>query len=136
MTGRVEAYVLSDEGDKRGHAWQVGEHVDFLSAIEDVHMMTLDSGCVRGNHFHREKREMLIVAHEGEWALFWDDGPAEEPQERRFERPGVVAVLVPPGCAHAIENRGGGTMRIVAISDRRYDSSDPDAPRRVLRKID
>jgi oxalate decarboxylase/phosphoglucose isomerase-like protein (cupin superfamily) len=139
VADRVEAYILGDEGDEgdeRGRAWQVGEGVDFLSAIEDVHLMTLNPGCVRGNHFHRDKREILIVEHEGKWALFWDDGPEEEPRERCFERGGVVAVLVPPGCAHAVENRGGGTMRIVAISDRPYDRSAPDAHRRVLTEED
>jgi dTDP-4-dehydrorhamnose 3,5-epimerase-like enzyme len=136
MTQRVEVHVLSDEGDERGHAWQLGSCVDFLSAIEDVHVMTLEPRCVRGNHFHREKREILIVEHEGEWALSWDDGPSDPPQERRFDQPGVVVVLVPPGCAHAVENRGGGTMRITAICDRPYDPAAPDAPRRVLRQVD
>jgi oxalate decarboxylase/phosphoglucose isomerase-like protein (cupin superfamily) len=136
MTDRVEAYVLSDEGDERGRAWQVGKGVDFLTAVEDVHLMTLNPGCVRGNHFHRAKREILIVEHEGEWALFWDDGPDGEPRERSFEQAGMVTVLVPPGCAHALENRGGGTMRIVAISDHPYDQNAPDAHQRILRKVD
>lgn len=131
VTDRVEAYVLSEEGDERGRAWQVGKGVDFLSAIEDVHLMTLKPGHVRGNHFHRDKREILIVEYAEEWALLWDDGPEGESRERCFEQAGVVTVLVPPGCAHTVENRGSGTMRIVAISDRPYDRSAPDAHRRV-----
>jgi oxalate decarboxylase/phosphoglucose isomerase-like protein (cupin superfamily) len=136
VTDEVEAHVLSEDGDDRGRSWQAGQAVDFLDAIEDLHVMTLDPGCVRGNHFHRLKREILIVDHAGEWTLFWDRGPEEEPRERRFKRAGVVAVLVPPGCAHAIENRGGGTMRIVAISDRPYDEHAPDVDQRVVRHSD
>lgn len=88
MIERVEAYILDDENDERGRAWQVGKGVDFLSAVKDIHMMTLNPGCVRGNHFHRDKREILIVEHEGEWALLWDDGPEEEgePRARRSSR--------------------------------------------------
>jgi oxalate decarboxylase/phosphoglucose isomerase-like protein (cupin superfamily) len=136
VTDQVEAYVLKEEGDERGRAWQIGKGVDFLSAIEDIHLLTLNPGCVRGNHFHRDKREILIVEHDEEWVLLWDDGLEGEPQERRFEKAGVVTVLVPPGCAHAVENRGGGLMRIVAISDRRYDRSAPDTHRRVLRQVE
>jgi dTDP-4-dehydrorhamnose 3,5-epimerase-like enzyme len=108
----------------------------FLRAVEDIHVMTLEPGFVRGNHFHQEKREILIVEHRGEWALHWDDGPEGEPQERRFEQGGAVAVLVPPGSAHAIENRGGGTMRVISISDRPYTPAAPDAHRRVLRNLE
>jgi dTDP-4-dehydrorhamnose 3,5-epimerase-like enzyme len=133
---QVEVYILADEGDDRGHAWQVGQGVEFLSAVEDVHVMTLNPGCVRGNHFHRDKREILIIEHEGDWVLLWDKGPEEEPRERRFAEAAVVTVLIPPGCAHAIENCGGGTMRIISISDRAYDPSNPDAHRRLLRNAE
>jgi dTDP-4-dehydrorhamnose 3,5-epimerase-like enzyme len=136
VTDRVEAYILSDEGDARGRAWALGKGVGFLAAIEDVHVMTLNPSCVRGNHFHRKKREILIVEHEGEWTLFWDDGPESEPQARRFQQAGAVAVLVPPGCAHAVENCGPRAMRVISISDRPYDPNVPDAHRRFLRNID
>jgi oxalate decarboxylase/phosphoglucose isomerase-like protein (cupin superfamily) len=137
MADRLEVHVLADEGDERGRAWQLGAAgTGFLRAVEDVHVMTLEPGFVRGNHFHQEKREILIVEHDGEWALYWDDGPAEAPQERVFERAGAVTVLVPPGSAHAIENRGGGTMRLVSISDRPYTPAAPDAHRRVLKKVE
>lgn len=135
VTDRVEVRVLADEGDERGRAWQVGSGVGFLGAIEDVHLMTLNHGHVRGNHFHRHKREILLVEHEGPWTLFWDDGAAGEPRERDFEEAGVVAILIPPGCAHAVENRGAEPIRIVAISDRPYDPQAPDAPRRILRTM-
>ena len=97
--------------------------------------MTLNPGCVRGNHFHHEKREVLIIEHGDEWTLLWDDGSERNSQEKSFTKPGVVTVLVPPGCAHAIENRGAGPMRIVAISDRPYDKGAPDVHRRVLRRV-
>jgi dTDP-4-dehydrorhamnose 3,5-epimerase-like enzyme len=133
---RIEFYTLPDEGDKRGSAWQVGEAVDFLDAIEDVHLMTLEPGCVRGNHFHRDKREILVIRHVGRWALHWDDGPETSSQRTVFAEPGAVAITVPPNCAHAIVNLGGGTMQVFSFSDRRYDPAAPDSHRRELVRVD
>jgi|SRR6188768_1142126 len=136
MPESIQIYTLPDDGDERGSAWPIGRAVEFLDALEDVHLMTLEVGCVRGNHFHRDKREILIVRHSGEWALRWDEGPDQQPHEHVFTDPGAVAMTVPPGCAHAIVNRGGGPMQILSMSDRAYDPVAPDSHRRVLIELD
>lgn len=128
----IEVAKLEDHGDVRGRSWLLAEGLRFLNGVEDIHMMTLLPGHTRGQHFHERKREVLVVEHEGSWCLRWDDGDGEEPQAQAFDGSGAVMVSIPPGCAHAIENCGTGSMRVLGLSDRRYDPDDPDSPNRYV----
>lgn len=132
MRGTVSVGVLPDAGDERGRSWQLAEGLAFLEAVRDVHFTTVEPGHSRGHHFHRDRREVLVVEHEDGWRLLWDEGEGQETQVRSFEGSGAVMVRVGPGCAHAVENTGGRALRVLSMGDAAYDPEDPDVePRRL-----
>lgn len=100
----------------------------------DVHITTLVPGAVRGEHYHRDRRELLIVLHRGPWSLPWDCGEGTEIQRRDFTGGGAVLIEVAPLAAHAVRNDGPTDLSIVGLSDGAFDPAAPDAyPRRVCR---
>jgi len=124
---------LDDRGDERGASFAIPDRWrTFLGVPLDAHLTTLRPGHVRGNHYHVERREILIVLHDDAWSLYWDDGPETAPQRRRFAGMGAVLLEIPPLAAHAIVNEGAADLRIIGLSDGPYDPNAPDAYPRAL----
>jgi uncharacterized RmlC-like cupin family protein len=98
-----------------------------------VHLTTLDPRHVRGNHFHKDRREVIIVVSSDRWSLYWDTGAGTKMKSHTFQTPGAVALEVDPLCSHAIRNDGDVSLTIIGISDREYSVENPDSfPRCVV----
>lgn len=68
-------HVLSDAPDPRGSSFSIPENrlpPDFV--VRDAHVMTVQPGAVRGDHFHCAKREVFLVTYLDSWSLHWDGG--------------------------------------------------------------
>jgi hypothetical protein len=129
----VQIIPLKDAGDVRGASFSVGEQVlGCLSAVRDAHRATILPGCVRGNHFHRLRRELLVVYYQDRWTFGWDEGESTGVQEAHFEGSGVVAIEVLPMASHAIRNDGTDSLVMLGLGDLPYDRLHPDAHRRVV----
>jgi dTDP-4-dehydrorhamnose 3,5-epimerase-like enzyme len=128
----VEIHVLAPEEDDRGRTYSMPSLGEFLTRIADLHAMTIRPGAVRGNHFHRHKREALIVHFADRWELRCDAGEGTDVDARQFGGEGAVALLISPGCAHALRNTGAADIVVVAASDRPHDPANPDAAPRAL----
>lgn len=126
--------VLTDSGDARGSSFPLpAALLDRIGPVRDAHIATLVPRGVRGNHFHRARRELLVVVHTGAWSLHWDSGDDTPVESRRFTGSGAVLVTVPPLAAHAVRNDGAEELLILGLSDGPYDPSSPDAyPRDVV----
>lgn len=120
-------------GDARGDSYTVEEKVlRFLGRLEDFHVMTIRPGCVRGNHYHAVRREVLLVLFEDAWSVLWADDPSAAVQRREFVGRGVVVIEVRPGVPHAIRNDGAVDLRVVGLADIPFDPQKPDAYIRQL----
>ncbi len=95
-------------------------------------MASIEPGHVRGDHFHVERREMILVLPHDRWTLCWDGGEGTPAQSRGFLDASATAVLISPLSSHAVKNDGTRTMWIMAASDGAYDPDAPDAYRRVV----
>jgi dTDP-4-dehydrorhamnose 3,5-epimerase-like enzyme len=122
-------HVLQDGGDERGSSFALP--ATWLGSADrsvDVHVTTLVPGAVRGNHFHRARRELLIVVHQGAWSAHWDEGGEATPVHSRvFEGRGAVLIEVPPMVSHAVRNDGSAVLQITGLSDGVYNPAAPDA---------
>lgn len=125
---------LMDRGDTRGRSYSLpGTAWNHLRAVLDGHVTTVVAGAVRGNHYHAQRREILIVMHGDAWSLHWDTGDGTEVNHRIFPGRGAVLVEVEPLCSHAVRNDGRQELFIAAFSDGAYDPEHPDAyPRHVV----
>lgn len=123
----LQVHLIADAPDPRGSSWSVPLELlpaDFV--VRDAHVMTVLPGAVRGDHFHRGKREVFLFTYLDKWTLYWDGG------SRQFDGQGCAAIAVPPHLSHAISNSGHEPLHVVALSDVPYDPAQPDA---VHRKV-
>lgn len=126
--------VLSDVGgDERGASFSVSrDYLEFVGQPEDMHVASILPGHTRGNHYHVERREVIVVIHSDRWSLSWDSGEGTRPSSRAFEGQGVVVTAMPPDSAHAITNTGDAPLWLLAMTDGAYDPAHPDAYRRIV----
>lgn len=129
----VKLTELANRGDDRGWSFFLPAHwALFLGNVEDVHPMSIEPGYVRGNHFHRERRELFLVFFTGAWSMRWDSGPDTAVRSKRFDGGGVVMVEIEPMASHAIVNDGSHQLYVVGLSSNAFNSERPDAyPRAV-----
>ena len=130
----VEVIQLADTGDHRGSSCSLpAELLGYLDRVLDCHIMTIKPGHIRGNHYHKRRREILLVMHQDMWSMCWDTGPSTEIQRRTIGGSGTVSVRIEPLCSHAIVNNGTSDLLLIGLSSEPYDASTPDSfPRTVV----
>ncbi len=96
-------------------------------------MATIRPGRVRGNHYHRDHFELLLILHTDRWSLHWDEGPDTPVQKREFQGAGAVMVEIEPLASHAVRNDGQTDLQIIGMASSIHDPASPDSiPRRVV----
>ena len=129
----VRILSLDDHGDQRGSSYSLQDRqFSFLGAVEDVHFSTTLPGHIRGNHFHRLRKEVLVVRFEDSWTLAWDRGEHTVPEIRRFDGAGTVVVEIEPLASHAVRNDGQRPLLIFAMTNGLYDPANPDSYSRIV----
>ncbi len=118
---------LRDDGDRRGASCGLpGPAIEALGGVHDVHLMTLHAGHVRGNHYHRDRDELLAVMGTSRWRVRWED-PDGSANERIFDGPTAVLVTVDRMLSHAVINDGPGDLVMVSIANGPFDPEHPDS---------
>lgn len=129
----IHIIPLNDTGDGRGSSFSLPDFWrEFIGSVLDFHPMTIRPHQVRGNHYHAEHRESIIVMYSDQWSLHWDSGPQSASQRQHFDGQGAVLIQIEPHVSHAIRNDGSVDLQIVGISNRQYDPEDPDSHFRQL----
>ena len=126
----IEKFDHCDDG--RGESYRLTpEALAFLGRVAETHIATIEPGAVRGNHFHRGRRELIFLSFTGRCKLAWRPQGGETRTEE-FRDPGAVLLLVERGTAHAIENTGNRPVQVVSCSNGEFDPENPDTIRQVL----
>jgi UDP-2-acetamido-2,6-beta-L-arabino-hexul-4-ose reductase len=129
----VRILTLDDRGDQRGSSYTLQDRqLSFLGSVVDVHFSTTLPGHIRGNHFHRLRKEVLMVRYEDSWTLAWDQGEGTVPQLRKFDGAGTVVVEIEPLASHAVRNDGQRPLLIFAMTNGLYDPVNPDSYSRIV----
>jgi len=129
----VRIVEVDDRGDQRGSSYSLQEQqFSFLGSVADVHFSTTLPGHIRGNHFHRLRKEVLVVRYEDSWTLAWDQGEGTVPELRTFEGAGTVVVEIEPLTSHAVRNDGQRPLLIFAMTNGLYDPANPDSYSRIV----
>ena len=114
---------LSESTDERGLSFSLtAENIGEL-IVKDVHIAAVRPGCVRGNHFHSKKSELITVVYRDEWSLHWDMGPGTSAHHRSFRGCGAVSIHVPLLWSHAIRNDGKSELWLFNATDMSFDRS-------------
>lgn len=129
----IRIRALMNRGDVRGNSFNIPEETfRFIRNMNDVHIASVAPGCIRGNHYHVERKEFIVVLYSGSWSLGWDSGKGTNARTENFEGEGAALVEIEPDISHAIKNTGKNELIIIAVSSVRYDPSKPDTVKRVV----
>ncbi len=94
----------------------------YLDDINDIHIVTLEPGIVRGNHYHRQGTEVLIPLSD-QMTIAWQEG---DTKTEVASKDGNTIFIFPPEVPHAIRNDSPITARLIAIGNRAFDPDYPD----------
>ncbi len=131
MNRKVRIVELADHGDARGYSFSIpAEALAFVGRMADVHVASIKTGSVRGNHYHLRRREAIVVMPGARGSFHWDEGEGTSLQQREFDGEGAVLITIEPGASHALRNDGEGVLWFAAISSETYDPAES-----VARKV-
>jgi len=116
----LEVHRLPGHVDGRGASFGVpADLLGTLLSVQDVHVTTITPGSVRGNHFHRRKRELLTVLATDRWSVHWDTGEGTSTHRQEFGAGGFT-VSPPLLWSHAIRNDGTADVFMFAMTDQPF----------------
>jgi dTDP-4-dehydrorhamnose 3,5-epimerase-like enzyme len=129
----VEIINLKDYGDKRGALFSVSEtDIVFLDTIENIHFGKIRPNSIRGNHFHDQRKEILIIAYSDRWTLAWAKKESSETTQKSFKGSGAVLIKIDSEIAHTVKNDGKKDLEIISLSDRIFSKEAPDTFSKIL----
>lgn len=119
MTVRVAPLVART--DTRGSVFNVELPID----VAECHVATIRPGAIRGNHYHLQRSEVLVIMYSDRWTLLWDEGEGTPVQQRAYEGSGAVVLEASPGTAHTVRNDGARDLQIISLGDTRETDTYP-----------
>ena len=101
---------------------------DAMSDKKNAHVVISGPGVIRGNHYHKEGEETIVVM-----------GPAlvrvrDHAEIKDIDIPDgeLFSFIFPPGQSHAIKNLSSGMNMLVAFNTTGHDRRHPDTEVDVL----
>ncbi len=124
---------LKNNGDERGYSYKIPrEAFDYIGKVEDVHLASIDSGKIRGNHYHIDRKEFIIVLYSDSWIFAWELKDGSVGEKKQFSGSGCILIEIESNVTHAIQNIGKLPIYIFAFSPNKYDPENSDT---VVKKI-
>jgi len=125
MSQNIQITELLEYTDARGFNFQTpGDTLASFGSMAHLHVSSVKSGAVRGNHYHSRRQECLLVLPGVKWSLYWGESASSASQHRDFAGDKAVLVLIFPGAPHAIRNDGASDLSLVSISTETYDPAE------------
>jgi len=93
--------------------------------LGQVFVTAARAGMVKGNHYHRHKREWFCVIR-GQGRLVLEDVTTSQRKVLELDGNAPAVVSIPPLVSHTIQNTGRGWMYLLVYSDSIFDAAEPD----------
>ena len=87
---------------------------NFPRQFGHLHLVSMEPGAVRGNHYHQTLKEWLF-AFGGQYSFHWKAGG--NISRRLIPADKMVVIEIPPGITHTIRNESKETMYLLAYQD-------------------
>lgn len=94
--------------------------------LDNVHIVSLEPGVVRGNHVHERQTEYVFIMG-GPCRMAAHNLQTGETLERVVQSGDLLLFKVLPGIAHGFKNIGDKTIYALCFSDLRFDPGNPDS---------
>ncbi len=121
----VQFYEIDQISDERGDAYFLQSKAkELLGDVAEMHFVTLQKDAVRGNHFHKEKKEIMFVIYDGKWTFAWEI--SGKIMSKSFEGKSSLLILIPENIVHAIRNDDENLLQVLSIANKPYTPKNPD----------
>ena len=84
--------------------------------ISDIHMVSMKPGVIRGNHYHVNKAENILIIGSTCMVLV-EDNNTKEKEEKILENNERLLLVIPHGVTHAVENIGNEVSYLLCFSN-------------------
>ena len=129
----IEIIKLENYGDIRGALYNIPDtDMQFLDKIQNIHFGKIRPNSIRGNHYHHQSKEMLIIGYLDTWTLAWAKKDSDEISKKEFTESGAVLVKINEGVVHSVKNNGDKDLEIIALSNRIFSKETPDTFSKIL----
>ncbi|MBW2605624.1 MAG: hypothetical protein JRE28_15180 [Deltaproteobacteria bacterium] len=129
----IKIIKLKNYGDIRGVLYNIPDSdMQFLDNIQNIHFGKIRPGSIRGNHYHLQSKEMLIITYSDTWTLAWAKKDSDEISKKKFKGSGAVLIKVNEGMVHSVKNNGDKDLEIIALSERIFSKESSDTISRIL----
>ncbi len=120
----VEIRMLSTIKDDRGWFAEILKN-DSPDHIGQIHFSVSKEGVTRGNHYHKNRIEWLLVTN-GIGTIYLKDNFTGRRKELTLSEKEPVLVKIYPNVTHAIVNSGQKPMHLIVIANLPHSSENPD----------
>ena len=129
----IDIIKLKNHGDIRGALYNIPDpDLQFLDKIQNIHFGKIHPNSIRGNHYHPQSKEMLIITYLDTWTLAWAKKDSNEISKKEFTGSGAVLIKVNEGVGHSVKNNGDKDLEITALADRIYSKEGSDTYSKIL----
>jgi UDP-2-acetamido-2,6-beta-L-arabino-hexul-4-ose reductase len=129
-TSRVLIEAVKMNSDARGAVFEP-LNAEELRAQGNTHVVLSEPGAVRGNHYHRQGREITVVVGPAQ-VRYRDVLGNGELQNHDVAVGSAMRFSFPAGVAHAFRNPGPGVMVLASFNSEVHDPQAPDVVREAL----
>ena len=84
--------------------------------ISDIHMVSMKPGAIRGNHYHINKTENILIIG-STCRVLVEDNNTKEKEEKILESNERLLLVIPHGVTHAVENIGNEVSYLLCFSN-------------------
>ena len=108
--------------DERGIVAEIFD----MGETGEVLCVTINPGKSRGNHYHKEKKELFCFL-EGNAKLKMRNIKTGEKEEYDLSGDKLQVLEIFPGWTHSVENIGDTTVKFLEYGNRPYNIDSPDS---------
>lgn len=129
----IEITKLKNYGDIRGALYNISDSdMQFLDKIQNIHFGKILPNCIRGNHYHHQGKEMLIIGYSDTWTLAWAKKDSAEISKKELTGSGAILIKIHEGIVHSVKNNGNRDLEIIALSNRIFSKETSDTYSMIL----
>lgn len=120
----LKRYPLTKRSDERGWLLQ-NDYPELANSIKHFIVSFTKPGGIRGNHYHKVKREWFCIVR-GEAKLYLYDLRTNESMTTVLSGEKPELVEMEPFVVHTLENTGDEELYFFEIIDKPFVREDPD----------
>ena len=129
----IKIQSIKNQADERGDKFFLPqEAIEFVGHIDEMHYVSVLPGAIRGNHYHIEAKEFVLLTYSDSWQFMWQACNRNNTITQNFTGEGSVLILIESRVVHTINNTGKTALHLISCSNKRHNPQKQETFRKVL----